>query len=366
MPLRSYDPILGRFHSPDPYQQFHSPYLANFNNPANFADPSGGWGECFLEGAEAFFKNTKGAVGKNGFATGLAVVQTGMVALSAVMNIGGVHKDLANSVDQLAGEMAMATTGNTNYCIIQSGNCGGPEPNLSPCTYYYHYTDYDRNIIEFVRLEFRIVKNIDGEDVMFYMDIIPVEDIPMGATAQKINLSDPDHPISKYPRIENAPTFWGGLFGRTVEYSEPWDPNDPEGEMKIIKVKYKANGYPLWASVKAQENNLARIGRALRVGLKRATRMHHIATNKHFTRYTKLFKEITDKYGLRLNQAWNKMEISAEIHRGRHTIKYHEWVLDNMRRADQLSGGDTNKFLELFKEFVVTPLKNNPNLINLH
>jgi RHS repeat-associated protein len=38
---RMYDPVLGRWHAPDPLSQFHSPYMANFNNPANFTDPDG-------------------------------------------------------------------------------------------------------------------------------------------------------------------------------------------------------------------------------------------------------------------------------------------------------------------------------------
>jgi RHS repeat-associated protein len=38
---RYYDPVLGRFHAPDPYQQFHSPYMANFDDPANHIDPDG-------------------------------------------------------------------------------------------------------------------------------------------------------------------------------------------------------------------------------------------------------------------------------------------------------------------------------------
>jgi RHS repeat-associated protein len=38
---RMYDPVLGRWHAPDPLAQFHSPYLANHNNPANFTDPDG-------------------------------------------------------------------------------------------------------------------------------------------------------------------------------------------------------------------------------------------------------------------------------------------------------------------------------------
>ncbi|MEN9639041.1 MAG: hypothetical protein RLZZ262_909 [Bacteroidota bacterium] len=48
-----YDPVLGKWHAPDPLSQFHSPYLANFNNPANFVDPDGrscGIGEAIRMG----------------------------------------------------------------------------------------------------------------------------------------------------------------------------------------------------------------------------------------------------------------------------------------------------------------------------
>jgi len=41
--LRMYNASLGRFTTTDPFGQFHSPYLANFNNPVSFSDPSGGW-----------------------------------------------------------------------------------------------------------------------------------------------------------------------------------------------------------------------------------------------------------------------------------------------------------------------------------
>ena len=40
--LRQYDPIIGRWLSPDPYGQYASPYLAMGNNPVNFIDPDGG------------------------------------------------------------------------------------------------------------------------------------------------------------------------------------------------------------------------------------------------------------------------------------------------------------------------------------
>ena len=41
--LRNYDPRLGKWLSPDPYDQHWSPYLAMSNNPISFVDPDGGW-----------------------------------------------------------------------------------------------------------------------------------------------------------------------------------------------------------------------------------------------------------------------------------------------------------------------------------
>ncbi|MEL6867006.1 MAG: RHS repeat-associated core domain-containing protein, partial [Bacteroidota bacterium] len=41
--LRMYDPRLGKWLSPDPYDQHWSPYLAMSNNPVSFIDPDGGY-----------------------------------------------------------------------------------------------------------------------------------------------------------------------------------------------------------------------------------------------------------------------------------------------------------------------------------
>jgi RHS repeat-associated protein len=40
--LRMYDSNLGRWFAPDPYEEFHSPYLAMGNDPVNLIDPDGG------------------------------------------------------------------------------------------------------------------------------------------------------------------------------------------------------------------------------------------------------------------------------------------------------------------------------------
>ncbi|WP_250149327.1 RHS repeat-associated core domain-containing protein [Flagellimonas sp. 389] len=41
--LRHYDPTIGRFVTTDPYEQFHSPYVAMGNNPIVSFDPDGGY-----------------------------------------------------------------------------------------------------------------------------------------------------------------------------------------------------------------------------------------------------------------------------------------------------------------------------------
>jgi len=40
--LREYDAVVGRWHIPDPYREFWSPYVAFGNNPVNIVDPRGG------------------------------------------------------------------------------------------------------------------------------------------------------------------------------------------------------------------------------------------------------------------------------------------------------------------------------------
>ena len=45
--LREYDPVIGRWMVPDPYNEFWSPYVAMGNNPVNVVDPNGGCtGDC--------------------------------------------------------------------------------------------------------------------------------------------------------------------------------------------------------------------------------------------------------------------------------------------------------------------------------
>jgi RHS repeat-associated protein len=62
-PLRMYDAVLGRFHAPDPYEQFHSPYMAVHNNPANFIDPTGGSSYFWCDLGEMLGGKVMGVIG---------------------------------------------------------------------------------------------------------------------------------------------------------------------------------------------------------------------------------------------------------------------------------------------------------------
>jgi hypothetical protein len=87
---------------------------------------------------------------------------------------------------------------------------------------------------------------------------------------------------------------------------------------------------------------------------------HHFAAieNKEFT---PRIKEITDKYGLDLDGAWNKELLPWN--NGRHPKEYHDWVLDQMQRADIEAAGNVEKFLELIEKYVKKPVRENPEML---
>jgi len=87
--------------------------------------------------------------------------------------------------------------------------------------------------------------------------------------------------------------------------------------------------------------------------------IHHFATNKSKT-YSKLLKKLIERYGLDLDEAWNKALLK---HSGRHCNEYHEFVLKAMQKAAQEAGGNTAKFLELFDKYVAIPVSKAPEMM---
>jgi len=87
---------------------------------------------------------------------------------------------------------------------------------------------------------------------------------------------------------------------------------------------------------------------------------HHFATNKS-KKYTPQMEKIAEQHGLNLDDVWNKARIPG--HSGRHADQYHEFVLEQMKRAMGKAGESVEKFLDLFERFVKKPVRENPELL---
>jgi len=92
---------------------------------------------------------------------------------------------------------------------------------------------------------------------------------------------------------------------------------------------------------------------------KTAEQVHHFATNKS-KQWTQKMANVVKKYGLKLDEDWNKMPLAG--HSGRHTNWYHRWVLERMKQAAREAGKDKDKFLELFDKYVIKPVLRDPTL----
>ena len=86
--------------------------------------------------------------------------------------------------------------------------------------------------------------------------------------------------------------------------------------------------------------------------------VHHYATNKSKT-YTPQLEEIANRYGLDLDDAWNKDLLP---HQGRHPNAYHEYVLDSMKQFDNIAQGDKDLLLKLFDN-LKNNVKSNPDML---
>ena len=86
--------------------------------------------------------------------------------------------------------------------------------------------------------------------------------------------------------------------------------------------------------------------------------VHHYATNKSKT-YTPQLEEISNKYGMDLDDAWNKDLLP---HQGRHPNAYHEYILNSMKQFDEVAQGDKDVFLKLFDD-LKNNVKSNPDML---
>ncbi len=121
--------------------------------------------------------------------------------------------------------------------------------------------------------------------------------------------------------------------------------------MLYNSIKYKPGG---------SLNYTSKVGRESveNVSTTKPNQMHHYATNKSKT-YTPQLDEIAKKYGLDLDDAWNKGWLP---HQGRHPNAYHEYVLDSMKQFDDIAQGNKEIFLKLFDN-LKSNVKSNPAML---
>ena len=86
--------------------------------------------------------------------------------------------------------------------------------------------------------------------------------------------------------------------------------------------------------------------------------VHHYATNKNKV-YTPQFEEVAKKYGLNLDDTWNKDLLP---HQGRHPNAYHNYVLDSMKQFDEVAQGNKEVFMKLY-ENMKKCIQSNPDML---
>ncbi|NBJ71721.1 hypothetical protein D1839_20190 [Roseburia sp. 1XD42-34] len=91
---------------------------------------------------------------------------------------------------------------------------------------------------------------------------------------------------------------------------------------------------------------------------KKPLQRHHYATNKS-KKYTPKLEKITKKYGLDLDDDWNKELLP---HQGRHPNAYHEFVLQRIIAFDKVAKGDKEKFLKLYEK-LKEEVRKNPDML---
>ena len=75
---------------------------------------------------------------------------------------------------------------------------------------------------------------------------------------------------------------------------------------------------------------------------------------------TKQYEKITKKYGLDLDDGWNKELLS---HQGGHTKKYRQWILERLRKADLEAKGDKKIFQDKVEQYIKKPVRDDPSIL---
>ena len=305
MNARAYDPAVGRFLSPDPYvadpnfTQAYNRYSYCMNNPLVYTDPDG---EFFLPAVMIIA----------GIAGG---------SMNVISNWDNIQKNPWSSLTYFA-----------------SGAVGGAVAVVNP--FVGGTITATANVA--TDLAFGNMPHIqDARDVLKYAGLKALDGIGVAGTAQLTKAGF------------NVMTKWGWIDNvsgsGTFHYVTP--SLGMNGGMEGMEISVSASKVPVGLSVVE--------GTAKGTVKELSDQIHHFATNKNKL-YTPQMEGIAKQFGLDLNGAWNK---TAMPHLGRHPNVYHDFVLKEMKNAENLAGGSQAEFLNIFNQKVKQPVIQNPGLL---
>lgn len=318
MNARLYDPVLGRFLSPDPYiQDENNPqnwnrYTYALNNPLKYIDRDGEfwWIVAGAAVGGVFNLIDKAMSGQiHSFGDGLLAFGVGAV--------GGAIGTFAGGLGYGFAAAALGTTG---------GFVAGAAAGFAS--------------------SFASIPTLSlGNHLAFGDPMVTAEEYALGIALGSFT-GGMNGGLSS--RIISNENFWVGSYVPKTNLYLSLNTGESVGvdisDIDLRCFASKANkikGYGKYGST---------VG-----GKSKPNQWHHFATDKNKT-YTPLFEKIVRKYGLKLNADWN---IELLPHQGRHPNDYHEWVLYHMNLIEQRAvtrGG----FIKLFKEEIIEPVRLEP------
>ena len=83
-------------------------------------------------------------------------------------------------------------------------------------------------------------------------------------------------------------------------------------------------------------------------------------SDKHLTKYTEMYDQVIKRYGLKLDDEWNKVFVP---HLGSHPNEYHEYMIEQIMDIDAVAHGDKDIFLDMFDQLKQEVI-DNPKMLN--
>ena len=362
---RVYDPVLGRFLSPDKYvqegdnSQNYNSYSYCLNNPLKYADPSGDifvlddfivitamgammgamnaamsdkpiWRGALIGGLSAAATYGIGSVFGPAGLFGREMLRAGAHGLSSGV-LNALNGDnfwnglISGAASSGMGSFAQSSNWNPYLLMASTTAAGGAIAWATGCDFLQGAL----NGLQIGAFNFAEHDGYDGNGGTGYVKRLPdgtLEAIePLQEVVCKSIITNPILNVQhEKPLVAVYPEF-DLLFGELIIKSVY--------KTSLSLVRYLFDNKPI--------------------------QIHHFATNKNKL-YTPKMNKIAEKYGLDLNDSWNT---GVMPHLGRHPNEYHAFVLENMRSADHMANGSTSKFLYYFEKYVKDPVRNNPNML---